>query len=73
MEFIHNHLAIVRDKGHEWQIKVAWKVVALIALLSLAAHVTYQRPFDRKGLAQLAAKGSVLPAKERPRRSEQRQ
>jgi len=70
MEFIRQHLAIVRAKGHEWQIKVAWKAVALVALLSFAAHVTYQKSFDRTGLAQLAAKRSAPATKER-RQSEQ--
>jgi hypothetical protein len=59
MEFIRNHLALVREKGHEWQIKVAWKVVAMVAILSIAAQLAYQKSFDRKGLAQLAANGSV--------------
>jgi hypothetical protein len=58
-EFIRHHLEIVREKGHEWQIKVAWKTIALVAALSFAAHTTYQKSFDRKGLAQLAVKGSL--------------
>ena len=70
MEFIRSHLAIVREKGHEWQIKVAWKAVAMVAALSFAAHLAYQKSFDRKGLAQLAVKGSVGTPKERPRRGD---
>jgi hypothetical protein len=70
MEFIRTHLAIVREKGHEWQIKVAWKAVAIVAVLSFAAHLAYQKSFDRQGLAQLTAKHSVGIPKERPRRSE---
>ena len=68
-EFIRNHLERVREKGHEWQIKVAWKTIAFVAALSFAAHATYQKSFDRKGLAQLAAKSSPT-TKDRPRRSD---
>jgi hypothetical protein len=70
MESLRNYLAIVREKGLAWQINVAWKVVALVAVLSFAAHAAYEKSFDRKGLAQLAAKGGVATTKERPRRTE---
>jgi hypothetical protein len=65
-EFVRHHLAIVRDKGLVWQINVAWKVIAIIAVLAFAAHLVSQRSFDRRGLAQLAAKGAT-PAKDRVR------
>jgi hypothetical protein len=68
-DFIRSYVEIVREKGHEWQIKVAFKILALVAALSFAAHATYQKSFDRKGLAQLAAKES-LATKDRPRRSD---
>jgi len=66
MEFIHTHLAQVREKGYEWQLNVAWKTVALVAALTLAAHFVAQKSFDKKGLAQLALKGSGL-SKEKAR------
>ena len=68
MEFIRTHLARVREKGYEWQLNVAWKTVALVAALTLAAHFVAQKSFDKKGLAQLASKGSVGIAKEKARR-----
>jgi hypothetical protein len=55
-EFLQKHITIVREKGHEWQIKVVVKAIVLVAGLSLAAHATYQKSFDRKGLAQLVGK-----------------
>ena len=58
-EFVRRHLEIVREKGHEWQIKVAVKATVIIAALSLAAGAISQKSFDRHGLAQLAAKGSI--------------
>jgi hypothetical protein len=64
MQFIRNHLSIVREKGPEWQIKVSWKIVALVSVLSFAAHAAYEKSFDRKGLAQLATKGAI-PSKDR--------
>jgi hypothetical protein len=70
MEFVRNHLAIVREKGHAWQLKVACKAVAIVSVLSFAAHVTYQKSLDRDGLAQLAAKSSVATSKDRQRRSQ---
>jgi hypothetical protein len=68
MEFVRNHLAIVREKGHAWQINVAWKTVAIVGALSFAAHVTYQKSLDRHGLAQLAAKTTLATPKDRQRR-----
>jgi len=68
-EFVRRPIEIVREKGHEWQIKVAWKTIAFVAALSFAAHATYQKSFDRKGLAQLAEKGALV-TKDRPRRSD---
>ena len=71
MEFIRRYLAVVREKGHEWQLNVAWKAVAVVGALTLAAHFAGQQSFDKHGLAQLASKGS--PAlKDKPRRTEAR-
>jgi hypothetical protein len=70
MELIRKHVSIVREKGHEWQLNVAWKSVALVGALTLAAHCAHQKSFDRKGLAQLASKGAVTISKERLRRTE---
>ena len=70
MEFIRTHLAIVREKGHEWQLNVAWKAVALVAALTLAAHFVAQKSFDKKGLAQLASHGPARISKEKPWRVE---
>jgi hypothetical protein len=58
-EFVHKHLAIVREKGPVWQINVAWKVIAIIAALVFSAHLLSQKSLDRRGLAQLAAKEAV--------------
>jgi hypothetical protein len=66
MEFIRHQLAIVREKGLQWQLNVAWKVAALVAALTLAAHGLSQKTFDKQGLAQLASKG-VPPASRRAR------
>ena len=68
MEQLRSYLAMLQDKGPEWQIKVAWKILAVIGLLSFAAHAAHQQPFDRKGLAQLAAKETGTAAKPRVRK-----
>jgi hypothetical protein len=68
MEFIRTHLVLVREKGYEWQLNVAWKTVALVAALTLAAHLMAQKSLDKKGLSQLASKGSVGMSKEKARR-----
>ena len=71
MEFVRHHLALVRDKGLEWQLNVAWKAVAVVSALTLAAHFASQKPFDKQGLAQLASKGTS-GSKERAGRTEAR-
>jgi hypothetical protein len=65
-EFVHRHLAIVREKGPVWQINVVWKTIAIIGALVLAAHLVAQKSLDRRGLAHLAAK-EVASAKDRVR------
>jgi hypothetical protein len=69
MEFVRTHLALVREKGHEWQLHVTWKSLVVVGALTVAAHFT-QKSFDKKGLAQLASKGSVGVSREKPRRVE---
>jgi hypothetical protein len=71
MEFIRHHVGIVREKGLQWQLSVAWKVAALVGALTLAAHLVGQKSFDKQGLAQLASKGAN-PSKDKLRRSETR-
>ena len=73
LEFIRTHLALVREKGYEWQLNVPWKTVALVAALTLAAHFVAQRSFDKKGLAQVASKASVGIAKEKARRVDRKE
>ena len=58
MEFIRHQLAIVREKGLQWQLNVAWKAAAVVGPLTLAAHVAGQKTFDKQGLTQLASKGA---------------
>jgi hypothetical protein len=64
-EFVEKHVSLVREKGPEWQIKVAGTAIALVTALTFAAHATYQKSFDRHGLAKLAS-GSIF-AKDPPR------
>jgi hypothetical protein len=71
MEFIRHHLAVVREKGLQWQLNVAWKAAALVGALTLAAHLLGQKSFDKHGLAQLASKGAPT-SKGQPRRAEAR-
>ena len=73
MEFIRRHLALVREKGYEWQLNVAWKTVALVATLTLAAHFVAQKSLDKEGLAQVASKGSVGISKEKARRVDRKE
>jgi hypothetical protein len=54
LPFLRQHWDRLRSLSCEQQIKIGVKIIAIIAVLSAAAHWASSRSFDKRGLARLA-------------------